>query len=666
MRALVHTALFFAFVLFVHSQTGTSPFTCPSTYQPANSCTAGPCRCAVFQTVQIQTGSYPSPTNPAVNVVATFVEINVTNLCDSTNPVYYVQFNLNNLDNSIVLIPYELPTTYSGNYNWKVSTFNGANGVTTPGLNWLRFAPSTGTANTQMVANTVGNYQWEIFQFIVQDYPPTFPWYFQMHQGGNYDTFGPLDMSLCYCANCDSGFIQRIILPCTLGYPNSDTTLSNSIFNEDIILFSYAINNDLLQMFYTDEHALTLGISQVNFPNGTKVSFPVTPTPSSPSCYYSPNIQVGNTNFNSHNLLSNVDVNGAVSSCTDTTALPCGRPMPPTLFITDLTEYGANSRAGDWQYGGPAYLPDKLCGTWKWAIKTIPSGVLSSTNVVTVVPTWCSASGCSSSDPPLNENSVNTGWNLGPGSDPLPFDFIVPGSGLQTYGAEIAWNIDNLGLNPAHTYRFQFMVHDGDQAHPGGDIGQGCIEVTAACPPGFSGPNCTACDVFPKPIDNTYTWYCLPLDGAYKLIKIPRSRENDTFYAGGFIPLAGTVDISGYNITCDCQRITYSCPVSCCGNGNCNQQNGTCSCFTPPSTLVSTATCCLLPPTPTPTPSPTPTPTPTPSPTPTPPVGTPITPSPPPTPTPTPTPTPVAPPTPNPPPNPPTPPCFNCWGQWKC
>jgi len=57
--------------------------------------------------------------------------------------------------------------------------------------------------------------------------------------------------------------------------------------------------------------------------------------------------------------------------------------MPPTLFWTDLTTNGANSRAGDWQYGGTAHLLQKLCGTWKSAVKTIPS---SSSGVVTVVP----------------------------------------------------------------------------------------------------------------------------------------------------------------------------------------------------------------------------------------------------------------------------------------
>ncbi len=63
-------------------------------------------------------------------------------------------------------------------------------------------------------------------------------------------------------------------------------------------------------------------------------------------------------------------------------------------------------------------------------------------------------------------------WNLGPGSDAAP-------SGLknQGYGAEVRWNVNDLGLQPGNAYRLQFMVHDGDQNKTGGDSGQNCMTV---------------------------------------------------------------------------------------------------------------------------------------------------------------------------------------------
>ena len=40
----------------------------------------------------------------------------------------------------------------------------------------------------------------------------------------------------------------------------------------------------------------------------------------------------------------------------------------------------------------------------------------------------------------------------------------------------------SLGLVAGHTYRLQFMVHDGDQNKTGGDVGEGCTVVTIAPP----------------------------------------------------------------------------------------------------------------------------------------------------------------------------------------
>jgi len=32
-------------------------------------------------------------------------------------------------------------------------------------------------------------------------------------------------------------------------------------------------------------------------------------------------------------------------------------------------------------------------------------------------------------------------------------------------------------LQSGHTYRFQFMGHDGDQNKSGGDVGEACVNV---------------------------------------------------------------------------------------------------------------------------------------------------------------------------------------------
>lgn len=66
-------------------------------------------------------------------------------------------------------------------------------------------------------------------------------------------------------------------------------------------------------------------------------------------------------------------------------------------------------------------------------------------------------------------------WNLGPGSDTPPGGFLSLKN--EGYGAEVRWNVDLLGLQAGHTYRMQFMVHDGDQNKTGGDTGEACTIV---------------------------------------------------------------------------------------------------------------------------------------------------------------------------------------------
>src|SRR5204862_4366297 len=135
-----------------------------------------------------------------------------------------------------------------------------------------------------------------------------------------------------------------------------------------------------------------------------------------------------------------------------------------SLFITDITN-DRTSRAGDWQYGGTPIAPDDAFGTWKAAVRTVDKTASPAT--ITVTP---------DGDPAKNN------WNLGAGSD-------TPPAGLtnQGYGTEVRWNVSNLRvkdsngnpqpLQPGHLYRFQFMVHDGDQNKTGGDSGEACVNA---------------------------------------------------------------------------------------------------------------------------------------------------------------------------------------------
>jgi len=180
-------------------------------------------------------------------------------------------------------------------------------------------------------------------------------------------------------------------------------------------------------VFYGDERALTLGVN----PN-------VTPMPNAPT------VPQHVTNPNT----GDQSANGNDSA---------GRPMAPSLFLTDLTVNGLNSKAGDFQAGGPKNSnPNDLWGTWKPANR-------SATGVVTPGP-----------DPAKN-NLV-----LGSGADTNP----TPGSN-EGFSAEVRWNATGaggLGLTAGHTYRVQVMTHDGD-IHADGDAGEFCTNVTIPGPP---------------------------------------------------------------------------------------------------------------------------------------------------------------------------------------
>jgi hypothetical protein len=223
-------------------------------------------------------------------------------------------------------------------------------------------------------------------------------------------------------------------------YPfTSSNPLTSVGFNESDVLAAAAINtnNGAFDVWYTDEHALTLGVSQLTIINAngtsTTTSYPVAALNGTPG--YAANPAVG--------AAQGVD--------------PAGRPLAPSLYLTDITN-NPSSRSGDWQYGGAPIAPSAVFGVWKSATETID---YTRGGAVTINE---------ASDPTAN------GWNLGPGADPPP-----PGLATQGYTAEIRWNLSDLEnaglLLPGHNYRFYVMVHDGDQNRSGGDVGQASYQL---------------------------------------------------------------------------------------------------------------------------------------------------------------------------------------------
>ncbi len=198
-----------------------------------------------------------------------------------------------------------------------------------------------------------------------------------------------------------------------------------------------------LQLFYNDEHALTLGVRQVKVitANGciTTTDYPVSAMMNHPADNVVPPMTGARE-----------DQGGVDTS---------GRPMFPAMFITDITGIppGIGQLAGDWQFGGTGIKPDAVFGTWKAATKFVDQ----TKNPVAVTVT------------PDNDPATNN-WNLdgsgGNQPDPVP----TPTPTNEGYGAECRWNMSSLNLIPGHQYRFYFMVHDGDQNKTGGDVGQAC------------------------------------------------------------------------------------------------------------------------------------------------------------------------------------------------
>jgi hypothetical protein len=251
--------------------------------------------------------------------------------------------------------------------------------------------------------------------------------------------------------SCTPGVEQLIITDC--GYPmTTSNPLTATVFSENEVFRAIrpagAWPNGVVQMFYSDEHAMTLGVRRVVVKDAsgtTMMDYPVTALAADPGTATNP--QTGT------NMLVG-DQSGLDASL---------RPMWPSLFITDISS-DPSSRIGDWQQGGAPLAPNDIFGTWKSAVRTVDK--TQSPVAVTITP---------DADPAKNN------WNLG-GGDPVP-----AGLTNQGWGAEARWNVS---LKPGHSYRLQVLVHDGDQNKGGGDSGEACVLFCAgsdACTPGSDG-----------------------------------------------------------------------------------------------------------------------------------------------------------------------------------
>ncbi|TMB09264.1 MAG: hypothetical protein E6J71_28445 [Deltaproteobacteria bacterium] len=333
---------------------------------------------------------------------------------------------------------------------------------------------------------------------------------------------------------------------CSIMYPFSSTNpRTNVSFNESEVLRTFSPEGGVLatpgltiKLWYNDEHALFLGVNKVSVKTSsgtTTTNYIVSPLCATPAsgCAVAPP-QVGTS------ALDGDQAGTDTSSCTSFPDL-CDRPLYPALFVTDTTGTGTCSgsppnspcttdadcpsgqtcnnlsKAGDWQCEGTAsclsattkvvtpIIPSAVFGTWKAGSKAVDKTVTPNTVTYTV-----------GSDPSKNN------WTLGAGSDPVPFHCSISTGTTCTcptgvtsctnltkcpaiagkaqtciqpanegYGAEARWSVDSLITNgtfqPAHSYRLEFMIHDGDQNKTGGDSGENCVNLRI---PGTTTNNC--------------------------------------------------------------------------------------------------------------------------------------------------------------------------------
>lgn len=402
-------------------------------------------------------------------------------------------------------------TAFIGDYVWNDLNANGIQETGEPGLNGvtvtLTFSDGTTASKTTSFFNVDGYYSFYNLgpgTYTVSFSTPSGFYPSPANKGNDTIDSDPINGSVLVnlAANAseftiDAGFTT--IAPsgggaqcfglgnvgcqsCAVAYPdNSNLPRSAVVFNESEVL-RYAepgpstcgTATSEIRMWYSDEHAMTLGVRSVvviTSSGSTTTNYPITPTPSTPGCVSNP--LVGSTIASGDQSGNDVADGG-------------GRPLWPALFITDLTLNGTTSRVGDWQQGGTAIAPHKICGVWKGAVRTVDK--TRNPAVITVTP---------------DGNPAKNNWTLGTGSDMPAVGFsALRGEG---YGAEVVWKVADLGLLAGHTYRIQFMVHDGDQNKTGGDVGESCTTIVMGGNPNQSGIDGTVKALWTINANNTVT-----------------------------------------------------------------------------------------------------------------------------------------------------------------
>lgn len=252
------------------------------------------------------------------------------------------------------------------------------------------------------------------------------------------------------------------LIPCSLSYPYGSAPAKTSVpFSESQVFAMYGPTfvspHGSVMVWYNDEHPITLGVYKVTVKTKTgttitdySASFtPFTGTLSAAN----PNgaLPVGTTSLTGDQAGTDTAMWNSTYGYQD-----YGRPLWPAVFLTDITA-NFNDVSGDWQQGGQSAVPPSaIYGSWKGATRLVdrtktPAGI-------TVTP---------DADPKVKYN-----WTGVPDIPPGGFPKC------DGYCSEVVWSIDTLGLLPGHTYRMQFIIHDGDQNQSGGDTGQGCALVT--------------------------------------------------------------------------------------------------------------------------------------------------------------------------------------------
>jgi len=545
---------------------------------------------------------------------------NVSNLC--TQRIISIDFNLNNGGTNLTLVGPVPPTIvqmYS--YSWDVQITPPSVDVRLPNppTKYLRFIAKAEASQFMVKGSTRPSF--ELFKFVVSGYRPSYPFVWVARYGTSSDVYGYQDLSMCLCTGCDSSSPKYNLSPrCTLGYPDSSTSRSPTIFNEDQVFFAFALNfeNTIFSAYYNDEWPMTLGISNITNLAGVSTKSPLVFDVSKfnkPYCFVEANISsiMGFSSFNVTDPNNALDTSGVANGCNLNAPLnvryTCPRPVPPSLYITDITQ-NPNARTGDWQQNGIRYAPTKICGIFDYASKKLTT--LKSDGSYDYVITNVNNRDANSQPLvtfPAKPNSLLRSGQIdyGSGSDPIPANAIINPLAFNDirpgWGAQIGWDLNSLGLVPNHDYRFQVMVHDGDNNGNGGDVGHGCVNIHVACDPGFitsaNGATCSSCDL--SPVGGIWTYFCSPIQTpvsssgqAYKLVKIPTENLAKAPFAqyianfSGFRVSENMVDKFGFKVTCDCKRIIVPCPMSCCGRGTC-LGSGVCSCSDPKDNKT---TCC--------------------------------------------------------------------------